>query len=362
MYGSIYEIMDKAIEYGASDIHLTDRVRPIVRVDGQLYELSDFEVNDKDILAEYAEELLSEHHYDKYQEEKNIDSSFEHGEMRFRIHIYKQRGADAFSLRLIPKNIPVFSEMGLPPIIKNFINYKNGLVLVTGVTGSGKSTTLASLIGEINRTQRKHIITIEDPIEYVHEHGTSIVNQREVGTDVNNFSDAVRAAMREDPDILLVGEMRDVDTISNAITMSETGHLVLGTLHTKSVAETIDRMIDVFPPSQQEQIRVQLANSIKGVVTQELLPCVGGGRVALCEVMIPDDGLRSLIREQASPNSINDHIDLNAKKTGSISRVNGIADLLIRNRITKEVALSLITQDDAKMLKTIIGSGDKKIR
>lgn len=350
----IYKIMREAIEYGASDIHLTEGVRPVLRVDGKLYELSEFAVNNQEHLNAFTREIISENHYEEYLINKNIDTSFEYEDSRFRIHVYRQRDFDALSLRIIPRKIPLFSEMHLPEIVKSFIQCKNGLILVTGITGSGKSTTLASLIGEINRTQRKHIITVEDPIEYVHEHGSSIINQREVGTDVLSFSDAVRAAMREDPDILLLGELRDVDTISNAITMAETGHLVFGTLHTKSVAESIDRMIDVFLPSQQEQIRVQLANSIKGIVAQELLPKVGGGRVPLCEVMIPDDGLRSLIRESAAPNTIMDHIQYNAKKTGSVTRINGLAKLINEGLITSETAISVVNKAELDLLNNIM--------
>lgn len=338
----IYKIMNRAIEEGASDIHLTDRIKPILRIDGDLYELSEFEINNPKILNDFAREILEEDKYQKYVADKNIDASFEHNDMRFRIHIYRQRNCDAFSLRLIPKKIPLFSSMNLPPVINKFAYQKNGLVLITGITGSGKSTTLASLIGEINTTQRKHIITIEDPIEFIHDHKTSIINQREVGTDVLSFSDAVRSAMREDPDILLVGELRDVDTIANAITMSETGHLVFGTLHTRSVPESIDRIIDVFPPGQQEQIRIQLANSISGIVTQELLPKLGGGRVPLCEIMVPNDAIRNLIRMHSSPNSILDAIQTTSKTLGGQVRTAGLADLVSKKLISYDYALTII--------------------
>lgn len=351
---NIYRIMDRAIEAGASDIHLTDRVKPILRVDGELFELIDFETCNPASLRLFTEEITPERLLEKYTVNKNLDMSFEYNNMRFRIHIYRQRECDAFSLRLIPKAIPKLSNMGLPTVLNEFIKLRNGLVLITGITGSGKSTTLAAMIGEINRKQRKHIITIEDPIEFVHEHGTSIINQREVGSDVHSFSDAVKSAMREDPDILLVGELRDIDTIANAITMAETGHLVFGTLHTRSVAESIDRIIDVFPPSQQEQIRIQLANSIGGIVSQELLPKLGGGRVALCEILVPDDGVRSLIREHGTPNAILDHIQFNSNKTGSVTRLNSLARLVAQKKVSYDYGLSMVPFKDKENYMSLV--------
>lgn len=352
---TLEKILDKAIEMKASDIHLTNKIKPTIRTDGKLIALEDFQVNDQQILEKFVEELLkSDFNLNKYEKEKNFDGSFEYNNMRFRIHAYKQRGTCAVSLRLIPKQIPSLDSLNLPKVTKKFVNMKNGLILITGVTGSGKSTTLASIIGEINKRQNKHIITIEDPIEFIHEHNKSIINQREVGSDVLSFSDAVRAAMREDPDILLVGEMRDAETIANAVTMAETGHLVFGTLHTRSVAESVDRIIDVFPPSQQEQIRVQLANSLVGVMSQELLNKKGGGRVALCEVMIVDDAIRSLIREQGSPNATNDQILMGIKKTGSVSKLHHLAELVATDLVEELHAYENIKNSEIETLNRLI--------
>ena len=349
----IYKVLNSGIKRNASDIHLTNKLKPMLRIDGELIELENFEENTPELLKACVKAILKESDYEKYSKRKQVDTSMEYGDRRFRVHVYRQMGCDAFSLRLIPKIIPKFSSMNLPPVLQKFTTVQNGLVLITGTTGSGKSTTLASLIGEINEKQKKHIITVEDPIEFVHEHKNSMINQREVGTDVLSFSDAVIAAMREDPDILLVGEMRDMDTIANAITMAETGHLVFGTLHTKSVSESVDRIIDVFPSTQQEQVRLQLANTIEGIVSQQLLPKVGGGRVPVCEILIPDDAMRNLIREQASPNTITDQMQIKAKKTGSQTRLQGFVKLLTSGLITEETALNNIDVDKNEFLKMV---------
>lgn len=347
-------ILETAIKANASDIHLTNNIKPSVRVDGVLRSLDNFEVNTPTILEGFVRDLLDKEQLEKYNIEKEIDSSTSYGDVRFRIHIYRQSGADAIALRIIPKRIPTFKELGIPPVLKKFTTMPNGLILITGVTGSGKSTTLASMINEINDNYSKHIITIEDPIEYIHTHKKSIVNQREIGTDVQSFARAVRAAMREDPDVVLVGELRDLDTIQNAITVAETGHLVFGTLHTKSVSETIGRIIDVFPGGQQEQIRIQLASSIKGIVSQNLLPKIGGGRVPSCEIMITNDAIKSLIRENQNPNAIVDQIQSNSKKTGSQTLIQSLASLVINKSITVETATKDMNEKDIEMLKKMI--------
>lgn len=350
----IDKILDKAIKMGVSDIHLTDKLHPIFRLNGVLLEQTEFDMCNPEILSHYVKDILNEKHQQEYKNERFVDSSMSYGEMRFRVHVYRQQNTDAFALRLIPTEIPKFNDVNLPEVVRGFTKLKNGLVLVTGITGSGKSTTLAAMIGEINATQKKHIVTIEDPIEFVHEHKKSMINQREVGTDVNSFPDAVKAAMREDPDILLVGELRDLETISNAITMAESGHLVFGTLHTRSAAESVDRIVDVFPPNQQEQVRMQLANSIAGIVSQELLPRVRGGRIPSVEVMIPNDAIRHLIRNPGGPNAINDIIHSNSKKTGSQTRIQSLAKLYNQEEITKEVAFNGLKNDDAEALIEMI--------
>ena len=342
--------MDRAIALGASDIHLTNGLKPMLRINGSLQELEEFEVNNQEMLRTYTKEITNDLQFQKFLDEKSLDSSTTYIDTRFRVHIFRQREHDALVLRLIPTEIPDFDDMNLPEVVRSFTKVRNGLVLVTGVTGSGKSTTLAAMIGEINKTQNKHIVTIEDPIEFLHEHNKSMVNQREVGTDVDSFADAVKAAMREDPDILLVGELRDLDTISNAITMAETGHLVFGTLHTRSAAESIDRIIDVFPPGQQEQIRMQLANSIAGIVAQDLLVRKSGGRIPSCEVMIPSDAIRNNIRNPKGSNAFNTAIENMSKEFGTQTRIQALAQLFLQGEITQEVAAYGLNKEDEENL------------
>ena len=357
---NINKILDVAIKKNASDIHLTNNINPVLRVDGELEVLSNIEVSNKELLRTYTKELFSEVDLESYKKNKYLDGSFQYKDSRFRVHIYRQMESDAIALRLIPTEIPSFSELNLPLSLRKFTNLESGLVLIVGVTGSGKSTTLAAIIDEINNNYKKHIITVENPVEFVHSHKKSIINQREVGLDVIDFSDAVKSAMREDPDILLVGELRDLETIRNAITMAETGHLVFGTLHTRSAAETVvDRLIDVFPPNQQDQVRIQLSNSIQGIVSQELLPKVGGGKVPCCEVMFATDAIRSLIREQASPNSIIDQMLMSSRKIGSQTKVQSLANLVVNGLITREVALSKVDSSDIENLNKMIISMSK---
>ncbi len=267
---------------------------------------------------------------------------------RFRVNAYIQRGSYGLALRIIPLEIPSMQKLGLPPVISDLTRLARGLVLVTGPTGSGKSTTLATMIDQINRERKKHILTLEDPIEYLHKHNKSIVNQREIGTDSKSFSSALRGALRQDPDVILVGEMRDLDTISIAITAAETGHLVLSTLHTLGSAKTIDRIIDVFPPYQQQQIRVQLASVLQAVISQQLLPKAdGNGRVAAMEVMIVTPAIRNLIREDKV------HQIGTAIQTGSKYRMqtmdNSLTELYRRGQISKDIALSqAINTEDIK--------------
>lgn len=356
---NLNKIFEIAINKKASDIHLTNGAKPILRIDGELTSLNDFTVNTPDMLSQVVHKILNKQNFEKYKANKFIDTSMNYGDTRFRVHIYRQKGYDAIALRLIPNVIPSFSDLNLPLSLKKFTTTRNGLVLVTGVTGSGKSTTLAALIDEINENYKRHIITVEDPIEFIHKHKKSIINQKEVGVDVNNFSDAVKSAMREDPDILLVGEMRDLDTITNTITMAETGHLVFGTLHTRSVAETVDRIIDVFPSNQQKQIRIQLANSIKGIVSQELLPKIGGGRVPCCEILFVTDAIKNLIREGKNPNSILDQIQMTSRKMGSQTKIQALAKLTVNNLITKEIAMKNIGIKEKQHLDRMITAMSK---
>lgn len=292
----LLSVIELARERRASDIHYTNKRPPLIRVDGQLIPAGDVEMNPQS-LEEVARQLAQER-YDEFLERGEIDFTFQAPHNRLRVNIYRQRGVPAAALRLIPERIPKFEELGIPQAVRDFADLHQGLVLFTGPTGSGKSTTMAALINEINHTRACHILTLEDPIEYIHHHQTAIVNQREIGQDSYSFANALRAALRQDPDVILVGEMRDLETISTAVTAAETGHLVLATLHTPSAAAAVDRIIDVFPAHQQQQIRVQLADTLRGVVAQRLLPKKGeSGRVMACEILIGTPAVKNLIRE-----------------------------------------------------------------
>lgn len=350
----LHRILRKAIEIDVSDVHLTLGLKPVFRLDGVLTEQDEYPECTAELLEMYKNDTLNEQEREMYVNEKFMDTSLALDGSRFRVHVFRQMEVDALVLRLIPENIPKFSDMNLPGVVKSFTTLNNGLVLVTGITGSGKSTTLAALIDEINETQGKHIVTIEDPIEFVHNHKKSIINQREVGTDVNNFPDAVKGAMREDPDILLVGELRDLETMSNAITMAESGHLVFGTLHTRSASETVDRIIDVFPANQQDQVRMQLSNSIGGIVSQSLLPRVGGGRIPSVEVMVPNDAIRHLIRNPSGPNAINDRIQATSRTLGAQTRIQSLAKLYVAGEITQETAFSGLKKEEESELINMI--------
>jgi len=299
---SLNQIIERAVAAGSSDIHITTHRPASCRVSGKLYTV-DSEVLQNEDLEQMIQPFLQVKGVADNME-KNGEADFAiafDDKARFRVNLFKQKGEYAFVMRLLPYTIPSPEDLNLPEAVQDFVHLKRGLVLVTGETGSGKSTTLASLIDVINENQQKHIITIEDPIEFVHEHKMSVVNQRELGVDTLSFSNALRASLREDPDIILVGEMRDLETIQTALTAAETGHLVFATLHTHSAASTIDRIVDVFPAEQQEQTRVQLANVLEGVVCQQLLPLrEGKGRVAAFEVMVSNPGIRNLIREGKS--------------------------------------------------------------
>ena len=292
------ELIAQAVNLHASDIHFTVGIPPTVRIDGELHHLGDIRCTPAEI-EEMALSIMGEHHKETLKNNGEVDFAYSiPGEGRYRINVFRQRGTLAVAVRILNLNIPSPEELGLPKALVNMCQKKRGLVLVTGPTGAGKSTTLASLIDVINQTSKQHIITLEDPIEYLHRHNKSIVNQREMGSDSKNYANALRAALREDPDVLLVGEMRDLETISTAITAAETGHLVFGTLHTKGAVNTIDRIIDVFPADQQEQIRTQLADVIECAIGQALVPKVGGGRCAAFEIMVVNSAIRSLIRQK----------------------------------------------------------------
>jgi twitching motility protein PilT len=292
------ELLTMAKETGASDLHLSVGAPPVLRVDGEL--VAQGEVLSPDAAERLARSLMTDAQWEAFQAAGEIDFSYSlAGVSRFRVNVYRQRGCVSVAARVVPSRVPKLEELGLPEVLSTFTERPHGLVLVTGPTGSGKSTTLAALIDHINHTQRKHIITLEDPIEYLHRHALSIIDQREIGQDTRGFGPALRAALRQDPDVILVGEMRDLETMQTAITAAETGHLVFATLHTSDAVQTVDRMIDVFPASQQAQVRLQIASVLQGVVSQRLYKRADGtGRVAAVEVLVNTPAVANLIRTE----------------------------------------------------------------
>jgi len=296
---SLIDALTAMLDRGASDLHLTSAAKPTIRVSGELVALDDFEVLTPPVLQRVVYAILTQAQRLKFEEQLELDFAFSlPGRARFRVNVYRQRDAVGAAFRVIPFEIKTLESLGIPPSVSNFASLPRGFVLVTGPTGSGKSTTLASLVDLANRTRHDHIMTVEDPIEFLHRHKSCLVNQREVGEDTWSFSNALKHVLRQDPDIILVGEMRDLETISVALTAAETGHLVFATLHTQDAAQTIDRIIDVFPPHQQTQVRAQLAMALQGVVCQTLARSSDGhGRVVATEVLVVTPAVRNLIRE-----------------------------------------------------------------
>lgn len=326
-------------ELGASDLHLTARAAPMVRISGALRPLEGFGVLNPDQLQHTLYQLLTQRQREKFEEELELDFSYQvHGGPRFRVNYYNQRESIGAAFRIIPSEILSLEQLGVPARVGEFAGLPRGLVLVTGPTGSGKSTTLAAIIDRANRTRAEHIMTVEDPIEFLHEHRRAIVNQREVGADTHSFNAALKHALRQDPDIILVGELRDLETISVALTAAETGHLVFATLHTQDAAQTIDRVIDVFPAHQQEQVRAQLAGAIQGVVCQTLCKRADGqGRVVATEVLVATPAIRNLVREGKT------HQVYSAMQAGADHGMHTmdqhLADLVRQGRITYEMGL-----------------------
>ncbi len=297
----IEPLLDDVIKRKASDLHLQVGLPPMLRIDSALVPVAEATPLNEENVESLVFSLIDEEQKQILLKDKEYDFSFAYGDLgRFRVNAFHERGNLAAALRLIPNEIPSIEALGLPQVVNKFAEYPRGLVLVTGPTGSGKSTSLASLINKINFEQSRHIITIEDPIEYTHTSKKSIIVQREVHYDTYSFSAALRSALREDPDVVLIGEMRDLETIASAITIAETGHLVFATLHTNSASQSVDRMIDVFPPHQQAQIRAQLANMLMAICSQRLIPLIGGGRIAAAEILIANPAVRNIIREGKS--------------------------------------------------------------
>lgn len=326
-------------QMGASDIHLTVGTPPAMRIHGRIERVAGAEPLTREKLRVMLYDILTEQQKSRFEENKELDFAVELANVgRFRVNAFIGRNGEGAVFRNIPTKIMGFEELGLPDVVRSMAEFDKGLVLVTGPTGSGKSTTLAAMIDLINRTRHEHILTIEDPIEFVHPHQKCIVNQREVGPHTFSFANALRSALREDPDVILIGEMRDLETIGMAITAAETGHLVFGTLHTMGAPQTVDRIIDVFPTDQQEQVRAQLADSIRGVVSQALLPVAQGrGRVAALEIMVANSAIRNLIRE-AKTFQMASVIETNTA-SGMCTLDQSLKKLMREGRITREVAL-----------------------
>uniref|UniRef100_A0A7C5KAQ4 Type IV pilus twitching motility protein PilT n=1 Tax=Thermodesulfobium narugense TaxID=184064 RepID=A0A7C5KAQ4_9BACT len=344
----ITELLEKAVQMNASDIHISVGIPPVIRKEGKLVRLEEYGNITPKISFELIFSMLSDLQKKKIEEELDIDFSYGiSGVGRFRVNVFRQRGVWGAALRLIPWEIPSLESLGLPPVIAEFAKLVRGLVLVTGPTGSGKSTTLASLVNIINKTRECHIITIEDPIEYLHSHKKSIVDQREVGNDTKSFARAVRASLREDPDVILVGEMRDLETISAAITAAETGHLVFSTLHTNDAPQTVDRIIDVFPTNQQQQIRTQLSTALQGVVSQALLPKIGGGRIVAVEVMIATPAVRNLIREGKTSQLYS--VIQTSGRYGMQQLDSSLKDLVLRGKVSFEDAFTVAVNKEEFM-------------
>lgn len=349
---TINDLLAKARKVGASDVHVSVGIPPKCRINGELCNLAGEKILPPDSKA-LVEQMIPGRLVEKFNTEGEVDFSYAiKGVGRFRVNIFKQRGTMSFVIRLVNTQIPEPQSLGLPDSVINLTTKKRGLVLVTGPTGSGKSTTLASLINVINQNYNRHIITLEDPIEYLHSHAKSIVNQREVGIDTQSYAGALRAALREDPDIILVGEMRDLDTIATAITAAETGHLVFSTLHTIGAVPTIERIIDVFPTHQQAQIRLQLATLLEAIISQQLIPTVErDGRVAAFEIMYANSAVRNLIRE-AKPHQIPSVIQT-SKQSGMTTMDDALYELYRSDRITREDAI-MFAQDKSSLNKRIL--------
>lgn len=345
------DVLKRAVESNASDLHIAAGVPATVRVHGRLQYMDDV-IMTPDMTKQFAREITNDFQWEKLNQKGEVDFSYSiPGLQRFRANVYRQRSTYSAALRLVNTTIPSFSELGLPNVVRDLAMCNSGLVLVTGPTGSGKSTTLASMVNAINETKGKHIITLEDPIEYLFRHNTSIIQQREIGIDSLSFSNALRAALRQDPDVILMGEMRDHETISIALTAAETGHLVFSTLHTIGAANTIDRIIDVFPSNQQQQIRIQLAMTLQGVVSQQLLTRADEkGRAVAVEVMVANAAIRNMIREGKAHQLQN--VIQTGGKLGMKTMDDSLLELYKNGSVTRETVLEHCV--DSEYVKSIL--------
>jgi twitching motility protein PilT len=357
MAATMHDLLTIMIERGASDLHITTGTPPQIRLHGKLTPLSQFERLTPQDTQRLAYSVLNEGQKQKYEEDNELDLSFGiQGLARFRCNVYRQRGAVAAAIRVIPIKIRSFDELGLPPIVEQLADRPKGLILVTGPTGSGKSTTLAAMVDKINSERDEHIMTIEDPIEFVHNHKKCLVNQREVFSDTQSFKNALKYILRQDPDVVLVGEMRDLETISAALTIAETGHLTLGTLHTNSCAQTINRIIDVFPTSQQSQVRAQLSLVLEGVLSQQLIPTQDGrGRAMALEIMVTTPAIRNLIREE-KVHQIYSAMQA-GQKFGMQTMNQSLLELVQKRKISREEALNRSTLPEELAQLAAVGNG-----
>jgi twitching motility protein PilT len=340
------ELLKTLVEMEGSDLHIATNTPPQIRVNGRLQRLQQPELTPAET-KQLVYSVLTDSQKKRFEESMELDFSFGIKAIgaRFRCNVFSQRGAVGAVYRLIPEKIRTFGELGLPAVLANLADRPRGLVLITGPTGSGKSTTLAAMLDKINSERHEHILTIEDPIEYIHQHKNCLVNQREVHSDTNSFTNALRAALREDPDIVLIGEMRDLETVESALKIAETGHLTFGTLHTNSAAQTINRIIDIFPSGQQAQIRTQLSLVLEGIVCQALLPKIGGGRVCSLEIMIPTPAIRNLIREDKI-HQIYSSMQTGQDKYGMQTANQSLATLYMKKQVTLEHAMTASSNRD----------------
>lgn len=334
----INELLEATVKQVASDLHLAVDLPPILRIDGVLTKLTKYDPLTSETLDSLIKSMMTAEQFDEYKNNMELDFSFAYGDdARFRVNAYHELGRPSAALRLIPAVIPEMADLNLPPVCSSFAQLRQGLVLVTGPTGHGKSTSLAAMLNEINKSRAEHIITVEDPIEYVHTPNKSLISQREMHGDTHSWKVALKSVLREDPDVVFIGEMRDFDTIAAALTIAETGHLVFATLHTNSAAQTIDRIVDVFPPHQQGQIRIQLAATLRGVFSQRLLPSIKGGRVIAYEILLSNPAVQTTVREGKT--HMIDNIIMTSADIGMQIFEVSLANLVSQGLISSDVAM-----------------------
>ncbi len=352
----MHKYLEEVLSRKASDLHITAGVAPTIRLNSQLHSISDKKLKPQET-KELIYSILNEEQRERFERNLELDLSYAlPGKSRFRVNVYFQRGSVSAAFRVIPETIPTFTELNLPSLLEDLTKKPRGMVIVTGPTGSGKTTTLSAMIDCINKRESKHIITIEDPIEYLHKHNKSIINQREVGQDTKSFANALKYVLREDPDVILLGEMRDIETIAAAITAAETGHLVLTTLHTQDAPQTIDRVIDVFPPHQQQQVRVQLAAALQGIISQQLLRLKSeDGLIPAIEVLVATPAVRNIIREAKT------HLLYNAMQTGQKEGMKtldkALSELYMKGKVSLDSVLAKAI--DPQHMKKLMGAGGR---